>query len=130
MAKSSASSTPAVDVVRLLAEVADADTVYRDVYLQRARALLATDLPSDKYRGMRGVQQRIDEAVARSRTASMLQDWKLVHELATQADQLRRGAEATAPLMAVGEQIYDADDVAVDPFSPGMAGFAKAGLDL
>jgi hypothetical protein len=118
------------DAARLLVEVADVDTVYRDVYLTRARAALAPALSAEQYAGLRGVQQQIDAAVAKSRAATLLQDWKLVHEHTTHAEQLRRGAEAKAAVLAVGELVYDAPPVAVDPFSPGLARFVKSGGDL
>ena len=113
-AKSSAPPS-AVDVVRLLVEVADADTVYRDVYLARARALLADELSLEQYRGFRGIQQQIDEAVATSRAATILQDWKLVQELASAPSSSARAPKRRPPLMAVGELVYDAPTVADRP---------------
>jgi hypothetical protein len=130
MAKKTPETISPVDLVRLLAEVADVDTVYRDVYLRRARALLADQLTVDQHRGMRTVQGQLDELVAGSRAAAMLQDWKFVQDLTQRAEQLRRGAEQTAKLGAVGELVYDAPTVAIDPFSPGMAALAKAGPEL
>jgi hypothetical protein len=126
MAKATAAALSASDLTRLLVTVADADTVHRDVYLRRARVALGDELPADQYHGMRGIQQQIDDAVARSRSAAVIQDWKLVHELAARADQLRRGAEASARMMAVGEQVYEAPTVALDPFSPGLPSLGKS----
>jgi hypothetical protein len=126
MAKPTTTSTSAADLARLLVALADADTVHRDTYLRRARALLADELPADRYRGMRGVQHQIDDAIARSRSAAVIQDWKLVHELAAKADQLRKSAETAAPLIGIGEQVYDPPAIALDPFSPGLAALAKA----
>ncbi|MCC6847548.1 MAG: hypothetical protein IT294_03535 [Deltaproteobacteria bacterium] len=130
MATKASTPASATATARLLVEVADADTVYRDVYLRRAHTLLAPELSAEQYRGLRGVQQQIDEAVAKSRSATVLQDWKLVQELASRAEDLRRGAQAQAPLAAIGELAYDAPAVAVDPFSPGMAAALKSGVDL
>ncbi len=122
--QSSGLLTPA-DLVRALVDVADADTVYRDLYLTRARALLSEQLPIDQYRGLRDVHRQVDDTIAKSRAAAMLQDWKLVQELAGRADQLRKSAEAKAAVMALGELVYEAPAVAVDPFSPGLTAFAK-----
>jgi hypothetical protein len=129
MAKSSERKSP-IELVRMLVDVADADTVYRDVHLSRARALLAGELSAEQYRGFRGMQHQIEDTVAQSRAATVLQDWKLVQELAGRADELRRSSQAHAASMAIGELVYDAPPVAVDPFSPGMAGLTKAGADL
>jgi hypothetical protein len=125
MAKPASDAPSAQDLVRLLVEVADVDTVYRDVHLRRARALLTPELTAEQYRGMQGVAEKIEDTTARSRAAAMVQDWPLVQELATRADELRRSAEATAGLLAVGELVYAAPPVAIDPFSPGLGAFAK-----
>ena len=58
-----------IDTIRMLVDVADADTVYRDVYLSRARALLGHELSFEQYRGFRGVQQQIEKNIAASRAA-------------------------------------------------------------
>lgn len=123
-------ASSAAATARLLVEVADADTVYRDLYLARARALLTPELSAEQYRGFRGVQEQIDDAVAKSRAATILQDWKLVQELAARAEELRRGAQAQAARMTIGELVYDAPPVVVDPFSPGMAAVVKSTADL
>lgn len=125
MATQSAGALAPADVVRALVDVADADTVYRDLYLTRARAVLSEQLPPDQYRGLRDVHRQVDDTIAKSRAAAMLQDWKLVEELAGRADQLRKSAEAKAAVMALGELVYEAPSVTVDPFSPGLAAFAK-----
>lgn len=130
MAKQESSPASRVATVRLLVEIADADTVYRDVHLSRARALLADELSLDAYRGLAGLQKQVEEAAATSRAAAVLQDWKLVASESAKADQLRRSAEQKAGLKTVGEQVYDAPSVAVDPFSPGLAALAKGAADL
>ena len=117
----------ALDTVQGLIEVADIDTVYRDVYLRRARGLLVGVLSLDEYRGMKGVQRAVDEAVRESKAAAMMQDWQRVAERAEHAEQLRRGAEAKAAVMTVGALVYDAPTVVIDPFSPGLE---KAGQAL
>lgn len=130
MAKKAAAATPVGDVARLLVDVADADTVYRDVYLRRARSLLGEHLPVAEYRALQGMQRQIDAAVAQSRSAAALRDWPRVQELAGRADDLRRTAEQKAALLTVAEQVYDAPSVAIDPLSPGMQSFAKKELDV
>jgi hypothetical protein len=129
MAKQEKSTASHIPVVRLLVELADADSVYRDVHLRRARELLAGELSLDAYRGLANIQQQIDAAVAKSRAATVLQDWALVQAESAKADQLRRSADQRASLRVVGEQVYDAPTVVVDPFSPGLGGLAKGGGD-
>jgi hypothetical protein len=124
------SSVSSIDVARMLVDVADTDTVYRDVYLPRARAFLAHELTVEQYRGYHGVQQQIEKTVAASRAATALADWKLVQQLAQQADELRRAAQAQAALIAIGELVYEAPAIAIDPFSLGLAATGNSGAAL
>ncbi len=124
------SSVSSIEVARMLIDVADTDTVYRDVYLRRARAFLSHDVTIDQYRGFQGVQQQIEKIVAASRAATALQDWKLVQQLASQADELRHTALTQGALVAIGELVYDAPSVAIDPFSLGLAGTGPSGAAL
>ena len=47
-----AQSAEALRVVQLLVDVGEGDTVYRDLYLRRARALLAPVLSAGQYHGL------------------------------------------------------------------------------
>ena len=50
----------------------------------------------------------------------MLQrDWDQAANLSAQADSLRQRKAAMGQLAAIGKDVYDADTVAFDPFSPG-----------
>ena len=70
------------EAARRLAAAAENDTVYADVYLSRARDVLADVLPRSRYDSLRRIQHDIDQAVKQCRTATMLQDWTQVDQLA------------------------------------------------
>lgn len=106
--------------VRQLVTVAACDTIYRDLYLGRAAALLEPTLSRAQYREARAAEQAIAAALAESRAAAQRLDWARVEEQANRAQQLRRAAAARAALVALGEQVYDAPPTAFDPFSPGL----------
>jgi hypothetical protein len=107
------------DAVRLLIEAAKTDTIYRDVYLRRARELLSPTLDEPGYRAVASMQKELDEVVRRTRSAVVQFDWEKAAQLAAEADRMRKAMEAQAGIAPLAQNVYDADVVAFDPFSPG-----------
>ena len=105
--------------VGLLIEAANADTVYRDVHLRRARQLLASMLDESAYRAIGAAAQEIEDVMRRSRSAVAQRDWSQAAELSARADALRQRSTAIGKLAGIGKEVYDAETVAFDPFSPG-----------
>lgn len=114
-----AKDTNATKVVGLLVEVAKADTVYRDLYLRRARQLLGPMLDESAYRAIGSTEKQIEDLMRRSRSAVLQRDWDQAAQLSAQADGLRQRKAATGNIAAIGKDVYDAEVVAFDPFSPG-----------
>ncbi len=119
-------ATSALDSVRHLIEVADCDTVYRDLYLGRAAALLSSALSREQFREARGAEQAIATALAESRAATLRNDWARVEEQAQRAEQLRLSLTERAGIIELGAQVYAASPAALDPFSPGLSQLAAA----
>ena len=109
----------ATKVVGLLVEAANADTVYRDLYLRRARQLLSATLDESAYRAIGTGEKEIEDLMRRSRSAVLQRDWAQAAQLSAQADGLRQRKASMGNLAAIGKDVYDADTVAFDPFSPG-----------
>jgi len=107
------------DAVPHLIEAATADTIYRDVYLRRARDLFSPTLDEPGYRAIGSMQKEVDEVVRHTRSAVVQFDWKKAVELSGQVDRMRKAIEAQAGIARWAQQVYDADVVAFDPFSPG-----------
>jgi hypothetical protein len=105
--------------IALLIEAAKTDTIYRDVYLRRARELLSPMLDEAFYRALGSTQKEIDEVVRRTRSAVLQHDWAEAGELAAQAEQMRRHSQALADRAGLARDVYDSDPVAFDPVSPG-----------
>ena len=114
-----AKDTDATKVVGLLIEVANADTVYRDLYLRRARQLLSATFDESAYRGIGSTEKDIEDLMRRSRSAVLQRDWDQAAQLSAQADGLRQRKSSMGNLATIGKDVYDADTVAFDPFSPG-----------
>jgi hypothetical protein len=107
------------DAIPLLIEAATTDTIYRDVYLRRARDLFSPTLDEPGYRAIDSMQKEVDELVRRTRFAVVQFDWKKAVELSGQVDRVRKAIEAQAGIARLAQQVYDADIVAFDPLSPG-----------
>src|SRR5262249_32074744 len=112
-------------LARLLATAAAGDTLMRDLYLGRARALLEPICSEARYRGALDNQTAVRRLMAQSRTAVGREDWMQVEELATRAAQLRSALDAEEDALGAAEEVYGVHPVALDPFSRGLARFAK-----
>ena len=106
-------------LIALLIEAGNTDTVYRDVYLRRARELLLPIMDEPAYRAIGSTQKDIDELVRRTRSAVLEHDWKKAAELSGQADQMRKRMDQLANVAAIAKNVYDGGVIAFDPFSPG-----------
>ena len=107
------------------------DTVFGDLYLRRARELLAPHLGEADFRALSRAQTEADLLPDRIRGAMGIQDWKVVQDLSARLAALKRRLQDTAEIRAVAQKVYDLDEVLVDPFSPGLralAGVAASAL--
>ena len=109
----------AMKAVGLLIEVSNTDTVYRDLYLQRARQLLSATLDESAYRAIGSTEREIEDLMRRSRSAVVQKDWSQAAQLSAQAEGLRQQKAAMGNLATIGKDVYDAGTVGLDPFSPG-----------
>jgi hypothetical protein len=116
---------PELQVVGLLVQAADADTVYRDLYLERACLHLAKVFPEAQYRQLLAGKSRIDALVHDTQAAVRLEDWAKVSELSAEADGLRRDMQTHAAATKLAASVYDAPPVAVDPFSAGLTALSR-----
>jgi len=122
----------ALKIVGLLVEIAKTDTVYRDVYLRRARQLLKSTLDESAYRAIGSTEKEIDDLMRGNRTAVLSRDWAKAAELSGRIDVLRQRVATMGNLAAIGKEVYEADAVAIEPFSPGkhLGPHAQAGQPI
>jgi hypothetical protein len=114
-----ATDTNTTKMVGLLVEASKLDTVYRDLYLKRARQLLSPILDESAYRAIGSAESQIEDLMRRSRSAALQRDWGQAAELSAKADGLRQRKAAMGKLADVGKELYEGDTVVFDPFSPG-----------
>jgi hypothetical protein len=108
----------ALKTVGLLVDIAKLDTVYRDVYLRRARQRLGPMLDESAYQAIGSREKEIGNLTRSSRSAVLQRDWSKAAELAAQADALRQSSAAIGNLAAIGKEVYE-ETVVFEPFSPG-----------
>ena len=114
-------------IVGLLVEVAKLDTVYRDLHLKRARELLSATLDEASYRALGSIATEIDDLTRRSRTAVLHREWAQAAELSAQIESRRQRLATTRNLAVIGKDVYEADPVVFEPFSPGKHLGSQAG---
>jgi hypothetical protein len=104
-----------------LLEVSKVDTAYADLYLQRARELMSSELTEAQRAAFRSLDKEIASLTSRTEEAVQHRDWRLVRELTARATDLARARTEQAPLQAIAERIHGFDEILVDPFSPGTS---------
>ncbi|HET7006008.1 MAG TPA: hypothetical protein VFK65_10980 [Candidatus Binatia bacterium] len=106
-------------IVGLLVEVAKGDTVYRDIHLRRARQLFSTTFDEASYRAIGTTEKEIEDLTRGSRTAVLHREWARAAEVSARIENLRQRLASTRNLAVMGKEVYDADPVVFEPFSPG-----------
>jgi len=112
-----------ISLVSAFIEIGSVDTVYRDVYLERARTLLGPALSLEDFHRIerwRGTLAELPLAIARELEKA---NWPLVKELSQRAGALKEEVESKGKLLEVAREVYTGMDVKLDPFSPGLQRF-------
>jgi hypothetical protein len=107
----------------MLIEMGTVDTVYRDVYLDRARTLLGGALSLDDFLHLVQQQAELGELPLAIARAVDKANWVLVKELSGRGQAIRRTVEDKHGLIETAREIYAVTDVRLDPFSPGLQRF-------
>ncbi len=119
--------TKAIDageIVSNLIEVSRIDTLYRDLYLQRAADLLRPQLSFEDYRLLQRMQVELLSLPNEIRNAMERGQWPQVQELSAKYKSMQQEAEARRLLQDLGKAVYATEEIPLDPFSPGMQALA------
>ena len=117
---SSTDSASGPEVVVRLLEVGSADPLYRDLYLQRARSLLAPLLSDAEYHRLKQDRTRIDDLLRQGRSLVERQDWGRLRDLAGRIRALRTPVDEKRALLELAARVYGNGEVPLDPFSLGV----------
>jgi hypothetical protein len=109
----------ALTLVRQLLETGQLDSVYRDVYLERAAEMLAPTLSREAYDRSREKRKESARLLEENRRAVELRDWARAKEISRRAEAARADLTARADAMSVAEELYEGSAISLDPFSPG-----------
>ena len=107
------------------------DTVCRDLYLTRAREVLAPALSLDEFRTLRESEDALGRLLREGRLAIERHEWARVQELSARGQALGAVLATRAAELATGRRVYGTADLAFDPFSPGWdAALAQRGQSV
>ena len=108
-----------------LIDAGNIDTVYRDVYLDRARTLLAPVLSLEEFHRVEQQRAALAELPVTIAHALETANWSLVKELSQRAQTLKHVLDDKSALLQTARSVYDALDVQSSPFSPGLQSFTR-----
>jgi hypothetical protein len=114
---------PSLEKVSLVAQLLEAgrtDTVYRDLYLERAHALLSALLPHSEYLRLKHSKLEIDDLLRQVAPALERQEWAKVKDLTGRIRTLQQIVEEKHALSDLAGKIYEPIDVPFNPFDPGL----------
>jgi hypothetical protein len=122
-----AKQASAAQTVSLLLEVSRLDTLYRDLYFQRAYELMEPVLSQSAYERTKEGLASITLVEKQLRAAIERGDWSRSRELTERIRGIQGSAAASGEWMKYAEALYDdAADIPIDPFSPGLHVFVSA----
>jgi hypothetical protein len=109
-----------VSSVSQLLEAGKTDTVYRDLYLERAQVILGALLSHSEYLHLKHSKVDIDDLLRQVAPALERQEWVKVKELTGRIRVLRQTVEEKHALSDLAGKIYEPDDVPLNPFDRGL----------
>jgi len=109
-----------------LVEVSAVDTVYGDLYLQRARDFLEPALSEAEFAALQRLETETLNLPNRISVAMKQANWMEVKELSSRISSLKRTLAEKENLLQLGQKIYKPGEPPLDPFSPGLQGLAKS----
>jgi hypothetical protein len=114
-------------LVSKLIDTGNVDTVYRDVYLQRARTLLGGAISVEEFRRIEQQEAELTTLPLMIGRALEKADWPRVKELGERGDELRQAVQGRRADVETARGVYAVTDVRLDPFSPGLQPFVRLG---
>lgn len=122
-----ASKETILTIVGQLIEISKLDTLFRDLYIHRARALLTTFFSVGSYLQLKENRAEIPFVEKQLRTAVERNDWTRCSALTERLRELKKKSDAGSHFAKVAEIVYErASDVSIDPFSSGLNVFVGA----
>ena len=121
-----ASTQDTLQTVSRLNEMGALDTLFRDVYLQRARDLLTTVLTRTSYEELKARTAELPFTEQQLRAAVERGEWEKSSKLSERLKSLRTRISSAGQSMKLGETVYEQTPVSIDPFATGLGVFTGA----
>ena len=115
----------ASSIASALIEVGNVDTIYRDVYVGRARTLLTPVVSLEAFHGMeqrRAALASLPLTVARALEKA---DWPQVRELSLRTDAVKQEISRENALFETARGVYAVTDIKLDPFCQSLQRFSR-----
>ena len=113
--------------VARLVEIAALDTLFKDLYVQRARALLSTIFSRGSFDTFKENSAQVPWVEQQLRAGVERGEWQRVSELTERLRSLKANVAAGAQPAKLAEAVYDqAADVTIDVFATGLNVFVGA----
>ena len=118
-----ASTQDTLQTVSRLNEMGSLDTLFRDLYLQRARELLTTVLTRTSYEDLKSKSAELPWAEKQLRAAVERGEWEKATRLSERVKGLRTKISSAGQSMKLGETVFERTPVSIDPFATGLGVF-------
>src|SRR5688572_22788906 len=106
--------------VARLVEIGALDTLFKDLYLQRARTQLSTVFSRGSYDAFKQNSAQIPWVEQQLRASVERSEWQRVSQLTERLRELRASVAAGSQMSKLGETVYEqAADVPIDVFASG-----------
>ena len=109
-----------ISSVSRLLEAGKTDTLYRDLYLERARIIMDDLLPQSEYLRLKYSKVEIDNLLRQVAPELELQEWVKIKELTGRIRVLRQMAEEKHGLSELAGKIYEPTEIPFNPFDRAL----------
>jgi len=118
--------TDPISLVSALVDAGSVDTMYRDLYLGRARTLLSPVMSLEDFHRCEQQQATLAELPVAVARALQHGNWPLVKELSQRTDALKQVVTDQAKRLETARSVYAVTDVKLDPFCDSLRKFTRA----
>ena len=107
--------------VARLVEISALDTLFKDLYLQRARSLLSTVFSRGSYDGFKENSRQVPWVEQQLRASVERGEWARVSQLTERLRELKASVASASQSSKLAEAVYEeGSDVAIDNFATGL----------
>lgn len=118
-----ASTQDTLQTVSRLNEMGALDTLFRDVYLQRARELLTTVITRTSYEELKASTAELSLTEQQLQATVERGERKESNKLSERLKSLRTRISSAGQSMKLAETVYEQSPVSIDPFASGLGVF-------